>query len=115
MTGTLGNAGKTTRALRVIYLGQIVFHRNRAVRARLCAYTARNTTYLAHARNLFTAALRRTSNEYGRGGGDTVDYAFGAGRNARPARNAPVGVNLRKSARNFNRIFGANRFTVAAT
>ncbi len=40
---------------------------------------------------------------------------LGAGGNARSARYAPVGVNLRKSARNLNCVFGANGFTVAAT
>ena len=114
MSGALCNACKATSAFGIIDFGQVAVHRYCAVGARFCAYAASDTADLANRRNFFAFALRRAGNEYWSGGGDTFYNSFGTSGNARSARYTSVGVNLRKSARNFYGVFGANGFTVAA-
>ena len=57
MSGTLINAGKATRTLRVIDNGQVILHRNRTVGTGLSADTASYTADLAHTHNFLALAL----------------------------------------------------------
>ena len=84
------------------------------MRATLRADTASDTADLAHVHNVLALALRRARDVHGRGRGDTVNNALGASCDTSAAGYASVGVDLRKSAVDRNRVFGADGFTVAA-
>ena len=85
------------------------------MRAFFSAHSTAYTTNLTYVHNVFALAFGRAGYVYWRGGGDALYDTFGAGVYARPATYASVGVYFRKLIGNFNRAFGADNRTVAAT
>ena len=87
----------TFHALFIVDFGQTVVHGDRARRAYLCAERACDASSLAKLHYVFTLSVVGAGNIHLRALGNTRDYIFGTVDNARAARNALFGIDVRIS------------------
>ena len=95
MNGVAGARFRALAALNALFVidyRQVVYHFDRARRAGLCAFAARDTSELANVHYRFSFIVRGTCDINFCVCGNAFEQALGASRKARAARSAPIGI-----------------------